>query len=210
VHPDADVLEIDAVTGRRTGLTTFARRALRALNDAEVPYAVIGAAALAVRGLPRMTRVLDLVVLFEDAFEALDSLEAAGFRSVGPVRRDEDPEPMYVLVGRGGGEVDLLVGSAEPESTVVAEATRAQVFGVEAPCATLEQLLLMYLYSNQPKHLGDFARIVTETEVDLAGVSRYLGEVHPEMVPLLTERVGYARRPPPAPPRPPRRRRGPG
>jgi hypothetical protein len=48
---------------------------------------------------------------------------------------------------RGVGEVDLLVAAGEPESTVVAEATRAKAFGVEAPVATLEHLLLMYLYS---------------------------------------------------------------
>ena len=124
------------MTGRRTGLAALVRRALRALSAAEVPYAVIGATALAVRGLPRMTRDLDIVVVLEDAFDALDALEAAGFRSVTPVLRGRDPEPMYVLE-RGGGQVDLLVAAAEPESTVVAEAKDAEVFGVRAPVAWL-------------------------------------------------------------------------
>jgi hypothetical protein len=206
VHADADVLEVDPVTGRRTGLAAFVRRALRALEKAEIPHAVIGATALAVRGLPRMTRDLDVVVVLEDAFDALDALEAAGFRSVTPVRRGEEPEAMYVLERRGGGEVDVLVAAAEPESTVVAEAKPAEVFGVQAPVATLEHLLLMYLYSNQPKHLGDFARIVTDAPgVDLAAVERYLADVHPEMLPVLKERVHLARNPPAPPPRPKRR-----
>jgi hypothetical protein len=80
------------------------------------------------------------------------------------------------------------------------------VFGVRAPVATLEHLLLLYLYSNQPKHLGDFARIVTETRVDLGAVERYLSEVHPEMLPELLERVKQSREPKPAPPKPMRRR----
>src|SRR5262249_53783926 len=84
VHPDADLLLVDPVTGRRTGLAAAVRRALRALTGAEVPYAVIGATALAVRGLPRMTRGLALVVVVDDAFDALDALDAAGFRSVSP------------------------------------------------------------------------------------------------------------------------------
>ena len=64
----------------------------------------------------------------------------------------------------------------------------------------------MYLYSNQPRHLGDLARIVTETTVDLPAVERYLAEVHPEMLPVLHERVEMARHPAPPPLRPPRRR----
>jgi hypothetical protein len=208
VHPDADVLGVDPVTGRRTGLTALVRKAVRALSDADVPFAVIGATALAVRGLPRMTRDLDLLVVLEDAFAAIDALEAAGLRSVTPVRRSGDTEPMYVLEQkRGGGEVDVLVASAEPESTVVAEATVADVFGVRAPVATLEHLVLMYLYSNQPRHAGDLARIVTETDVEIAAVERYLADVHPEMLPVLSARVHAARNPPPAPERPPRRRR---
>jgi hypothetical protein len=205
MHPDADVLDVDPVSGQRTGLATLAQRALRALED--VPHALIGAAALAVRGLPRMTRDIDIVVLVEDAFEALDALRENGFESTTPVKRDQDPEPMYVLQApRDGGEVDLLVAAGEPESTVVAEAPRALAFGVEAPVATLEHLLLMYLYSNQPRHLGDFARIVTESKVDLGWVDSYLREVHPEMLPTFHERVAAAQSPAPAPPRPPRRR----
>lgn len=195
------------MTGRRTGLAASVRRALRALAEAEVRYAVIGATALAARGLPRMTRDLDVVVVVEDAFDAVDALLAAGFRSVTPVRRSEDPEAMYVLEhGRGGVEVDVLVASAEPETTVIAEAKQTEVFGVQAPVASLEHLILMYLYSNQAKHLGDFVRIVTEAPVDLVAVERYLADVHPEMLPILKQRVELARNPAAPPARPPRRR----
>jgi hypothetical protein len=202
-----DLLSYSPVTGRRTSLPKHIRRALRALVKSEIPFAVIGATALAVRGLPRMTEDLDVVVVTEDAFDALDALESAGFSPADPVAREGDPEAMYRLRGEGGqGEVDLLVSAGEPESMVVAEAPKAQVFGVEVPVATLEHLLLMYLYSNQPKHLGDFARIVVETQVDLSFVERYLADVHPEMLSVLRDRVQSARNPPSAPPRPPARR----
>jgi hypothetical protein len=119
------------------------------------------------------------------------------------VKRDEDPEPMYVML-RAQGEVDLLIASAEPESTVVAEAKLAKVFAVFAPVATLEHLALMDLCSNRPRHLGDFARIVTETEVNLLDAERHLSEVHPEMLGVMQERVRGARHPAAAPERPPR------
>jgi hypothetical protein len=204
---DADILEVDAMTGRRTSLARAAAKALRALRNAKVPHAVIGATALAVRGLARMTRDLDVVVLLEDAYPALDALQAAGFRSVTPVDRSREPEAMYVLEsGEAGIDVDLLVAAGEPESTVIAEASDAQVFGTTAPVASLEHLLLMYLYSNEPRHLGDFARIVTSGEADLDKVGRYLSEVHPEMLATFRTRVEQAMHPPPPIPRPGRRR----
>jgi hypothetical protein len=196
-----DILEIDIVTGKRTPFAVHARKALRALKSADVPFAVIGATALAARGLPRMTRDLDVVVTTDDAWDALDALEAAGFESAAPVDRSADAEAMYVMT-HGSSEVDVLVASGEPESTVVAEATEAPVFGVRVPVATLEQLVLMYLYSNQVRHQGDLARIVTDTAVDLPAVERYLAEVHPEMLSTLRDRVHAARNPPPPPPRP--------
>jgi hypothetical protein len=196
-----ELLEIDVVTGKRTAFVAQARKALRALKKKDVPFAVIGAAALAARGLPRMTRDLDVVVTRDDAWDALDALEGAGFGSAAPVDRSTDPEAMYVL-SAGSSEVDLLVASGEPESSVIAEAPLASLFGVLVPVATLEHLVLMYLYSNQIRHQGDLARIVTDTDVDLANVERYLADVHPEMLPVLSQRVAAARNPPPPPPRP--------
>jgi len=200
-----EIVEIDIVTGKKNTFVVTSRRALRALTKAKVPFAVIGATALGARGLPRFTKDLDLVVTTDDAWDALDALEGVGFRSAAPVVRDDDPEPMYVL-SHGTGEVDLLVTSGEPESSVIGEATKTDLFGVRVPVATLEHLVLMYLYSNQPRHQGDLARIVTETNVDLAQVERYLADVHPEMLSVLRERVELARHPPPAPARPTRRR----
>ena len=122
-----------------------------------------------------------------------------------PIDGAQEPDAMYVLQGQGGAEVDLLVAAGEPESTVVAEATPARLFGTIAPVASLEHLVLMYLYSNQPRHIGDLARIVVETNVDLGKVGRFLEEVHPEMLQVLHDRVRAAKEPPPAPPRPKRR-----
>ncbi len=201
-----EVVEANVVTGKPTPLVDTAKRALVALNLAEVPYAVIGATALGVRGLPRFTADLDVVVYREAAFEALDALTVAGFTPDVDVDRDAEPEALYVM-RREKGTVDVLVASAEPESTVIAEATRALVFGVDSPVASLEHLVLMYLYSNQPRHLGDLARIVVETNVDIAHVERYLADVHPEMLSVLSERVHAARHPAPAPVRPARRKR---
>jgi hypothetical protein len=65
----------------------------------------------------------------------------------------------------------------------------------------------MYLYSNQPKHIGDFARIVTGETAKLRTVEAWLKSEHPEMLSTFRRRVEQARRPPPPPPRPPHGKR---
>jgi hypothetical protein len=72
------------MSGKRTGLAATVRRALRALAKAEVPHCVIGATALAVRGLPRMTRDLDVAVLLDGAPRAWEALRRAALRASTP------------------------------------------------------------------------------------------------------------------------------
>jgi len=203
-----DVLLTDPVAGRTTGLTKTIRRALNAMETAGIPYCVVGATALAVRGLPRMTADLALVVLVGAAARAISVLRSAGLRSETPTGALKDPEPMIVFVDPTTGvEVDLLCAAGDPEATVIDEAPRTKVFGTTAPVPTLEHLLLLYLYSNQPKHLGDFAHIVQSGRADLAAVERTLHLMHPEMLGALRRRVSQARSPRPSPPKPPRKRR---
>jgi len=203
-----DILVTDVMTGRTTGLASTVRRALVSLAQTKVPHCVIGATALAVRGLPRMTRDLDVVVMVDDAAVAIDALRSAGLRATTPTGTAEDPEPMIVFVDpRTRVEVDLLIAAGDPEVTAIEQASKATVFGTRAPVATLESLLLLYLYSNQPKHLGDFAAIVQSRRADLARAERTLALMHEEMLARWRSRVEQARSPGPPPARPPPRPR---
>lgn len=203
-----DVLVTDVMTGRTTGLARTVRRALASLAKAEVPHCVIGATALAARGLPRMTRDLDVAVMIDDAAQAIDALRSAGLRAATPTGTAEDPEPMIVFVDpKTKVEVDLLIAAGDPEATAIDRASPTAVFGVRAPVATLEYLLLLYLYSNQPKHLGDFAAIVQSQLADLSRAERALALMHEEMLGAWRARVQQARSPAPAPVRPPPRPR---
>ncbi len=203
ILPALDVVYTDPVTGKATGLARTARTALKAMRASRVPYSVVGAAALAVRGFPRMTRDLDLVVPAERAHDAVVALEGAGLRVLSAAGTPEEPEPMVLLEDPATGvEVDLLAASGDPEARIIAEAPAARIFGTTARVATLEHLLLMYLYSPEPKHLGDFATIVRSGKADLARARRALAEMHAEMLPDWDRRVAEARAPRPAPKRP--------
>jgi len=97
---------------------------------------------------------------------------------------------------KNGVEVDLRIAVGDPEATIIDAAPMAIVFGVTAPVATLEHLLMTYLYSNQPKHIGDLAAIVQSGRADLAQAERMLDSMHPEMLADWHRRVTQANRHP--------------
>lgn len=201
-----ELLDTDPVSGKPRGLVATVNRALRAMNGSGVSYCVIGATALAVRGLPRMTADLDLVVMLDDAERAIEALRRAGFEAATPVGSAVDPESMVVFIDPVSRiDVDLLVAAGDPEATVIDEAPAATVFAHAAAVATLEHLLLLYLYSNQPKHLGDFAAIVESGAADLSRAERLLAGMHPEMLEHWHQRIEAVRSPPAAPTKPGRR-----
>lgn len=164
-------------------------------------YAVTGAIALGARGCVRTTLDLDLLVSADDLPSALEALRRAGFEG------EEEVEPQYVLEDPDtGAAVDLLVGFGEPELTLLRGATRVQLAGIRPRVARREHLLLTYLYSNQPRHLGDFAAIVQQGKVSRAKARALLAELHPEMLPVFDQRWEAAANPPPPPRRPGPRR----
>ena len=198
-----DVLVTDPISGLETGLAKTVRRAVKAMEASGIGYCVIGAAALAVRGLPRMTRDLDLVVLCDDAQPAIAALQKARLVAGTPTGDADAPESMIVFFDPlTNVDVDLLLAAGNPEALAIADAPHAMLFGASAKVATLEHLLLLYLYSNQPKHLGDFAAIVQSGRANLAKSEKMLFEMHPEMLPDWRARVQAARAPLPAPAKP--------
>jgi len=52
---------------------------IRALNKAGVPYALCGGMAVVLHGYPRLTRVIDLLVLMQDLQAARKALSTVGF-----------------------------------------------------------------------------------------------------------------------------------
>ena len=102
-----DLLVTDPVTGRTTGLTKTIRRALKAMEAARIPYCVIGATALAVRGLPRMTGDLDVVVLAGNAARAI-----AALRSEATLMDAAVPEAWGAQGGLGGIASSFLFRAA--------------------------------------------------------------------------------------------------
>jgi len=149
----------------------------RALNDAEVPFLVVGGLAVVTHGYGRQTLDLDLVIRLEAsvirrAFAALDEL---GYRPRVPITADDfaDPAQRARWVREKGMTVLNFYSDAHPETPVdlfVAEpfeferehaaAIREEFAdGVALRVIRLKTLIQMKRAAGRPQDLADIAEL---------------------------------------------------
>jgi predicted nucleotidyltransferase len=122
-------------------------KAAAALDDAGLPFALIGATAMSVHGVPRTTRDVDLLVASP---RSLDDEVWADVRGA-VIRRGDDDDPLHGVVRIGSPRarmpVDVVVPRGGWLADVVARAIRdgprVSLGGVEVPVVTLEDLVLL-------------------------------------------------------------------
>jgi hypothetical protein len=134
-----------------------------------VPFAVIGAVAMAVRGVARSTRDLDLLS------QELALLAPATWR---PLEQDgiavtvragdrDDPLAGVVRLGSGGDTViDIVVGRERWQAGIIARATPQTVEGVRVPVATAADLILLKLYAGGPQDAWDVEQLLAAGDRD--------------------------------------------
>ena len=148
------------------------------LSERQIPFAVIGAAALAVHGVSRGTRDLDLFSLTSECLNSItwESFEANGV--IVRVSRGDDDDPLAGVVrftASGEGPVDLVVGKSPWQAAIPGRARRARVGDVELPVARATDIVLLKLYGGGPQDAWDIEqlldagdRVALVAEVDAA------------------------------------------
>jgi hypothetical protein len=123
----------------------------------------VGAAALAVHGVSRATRDLDLLVT--DAACLAEStwtdLREQGVTAT--IRRGDADDPLAGVVrlaAAGEVPVDLVVGRAGWQARVLARTVSSMVADVESPVATAADLVLLKLYAAGPQDAWDIAQLL--------------------------------------------------
>jgi predicted nucleotidyltransferase len=156
-------------------------RVASALEARGVPYAMIGAAALAAHGIARSTFDIDL---FTTAVDPLDpdfwTHPAIGTDVHVAVRRGEDDDPLSGVVGfsaDGQRDVDLVVGRWKWQAEVVARATEVEFAGMSVPVVQAADLVLLKLYAGGSQDCWDVEQL-------LAGAPRAA------LIAVVNERVG--------------------
>jgi len=150
---------------------------LRALNDAEVRYLIVGGLAVVAHGYIRATVDIDIVLNLEEsnARNAMRALIAIGYRPLVPVDALEFANPeirkrwqteKHMIVfqlrnpNRDSTRLDLFVEEPFSFSDELARAKWESVAGLRVPVLCLERLLQMKRESGRPQDLADVEQLM--------------------------------------------------
>jgi hypothetical protein len=135
---------------------------LRILDTAGVRYAVIGAVALAARGVSRSTADVDLLTTERQVLsEPFWNREGeTAFRV--DVRMGDWDDPLAGVVRIGGQEpIDVVVGKYRWQRDVVHRAERISVRGLTLPIPTASDLILLKLFAGGYRDLVDVRTLLS-------------------------------------------------
>jgi len=171
---------------------TLLDRVTRVLADRHVPHALIGAAALAARGIARSTFDLDLLTVDRRVLDRTlwAPLEAEGIAV--DIRAADATDPLggvVRLTAAGERPVDLILGRHEWQARAV---TRSERLPDGPPVVTAVDLILLKLHAGGTQDLWDVRALLELPEADrlAAEVTSALAE-HPA---IMQERWAEARR----------------
>jgi hypothetical protein len=138
-----------------------------ALRRRAVPHALIGAAAMAARGVIRSTDDLDLLVtdtvVLRPGFWA--ELTGQGFAVEARVGDDEDPLAGVVRLTRPPARaLDVVVGRKAWQAELITRAEPIQLGTVTVPLASPADLILLKLYAGGGQDLRDVQSLLDAGE----------------------------------------------
>ncbi len=158
----------------------------RALDAAAIPYALIGAHAMAARGYPRFTIDVDLLTTDVRALDAATWVALIGAGARVERRRGDDDDPLAGVVRivlPDETNVDVVVGRWRWERELVARAEPIAVLGVTIGVPATSDLILLKLAGGGHLDLHDAAALLalgTPGGV-VEAVEARLDEVHPDI-----------------------------
>ncbi len=140
--------------------------AVKALEDDDIPYLVIGGVVAALAGRPRFTHDIDFLVHGQDARPALAALERAGF-----VTDETEPQWLFKAV-KGGVLVDVIFrssGDVMLDDEMLERATEQDFEGVRVRTVSLEDFIIIKALAhkeNTGRHWYDALALLANQEID--------------------------------------------
>ena len=131
-------------------MTALVTEVVEALGAMSVPTALIGAAALALRGVPRSSDDTDLLVIGDDALTDAPWVHLSASGTVVDVRRGDANDPLagVVRLVRGKEQVDVVALRGAPWQRALLADARPMRFGdASLPVCTARGLVLLKLYA---------------------------------------------------------------
>lgn len=135
---------------------------LRLLGRARVPHALIGAAALAVRGVSRSTADVDLLCVDTSVLqrETWADFEARGLLLRLLKGDSDDPLAGSVRLGEGSEIIDVVVGRDAWQREIIETAEVLSLGELSMPVARAAGLVLLKLHAGGPKDAWDIRALL--------------------------------------------------
>lgn len=133
------------------------------LDSNGIPYAVIGAVAIAARGAPRSTLDFDFLTTDERVLEAgLWNGLAAGI----DISQGEEDDPLRgaVRISTPDEQIDVMVGRWRWEKKVIERADLTSIDGSSFRIATAGDLILLKLTAGGPIDQQDIIRLLAAND----------------------------------------------
>ena len=133
------------------------------LRSRSIPFALIGAAAMAVHGVSRSTRDLDLFTLTLECLEASTWAPLARSGIEIRLRRGDSDDPLAGVVrftAAGDDPVDLIVGKSRWQVGILDRSREAVVEGTRVPVADAADLIALKLYAGGPQDAWDIEQLL--------------------------------------------------
>jgi hypothetical protein len=151
------------------------------LREHRVPFAVIGAAAMAVHGVARSTQDLDVLALDPGCLTAAmwRTLTASGVTV--DIRRGDETDPLSgaVHIATATALVDVIVGRAAWQAGILQRAAPRSIDGTVVPVASNGDLVVLKLYAGGPQDAWDIEQLLTAG--DRPALTRHVESLLPEL-----------------------------
>jgi hypothetical protein len=133
------------------------------LQEQRIPFAVIGAAAMAVHGVTRSTRDLDLFTVQADVLrpETWQRLQQAHVDV--RVERGDADDPLAGVVRLGAPDehpIDVIAGKSPWQTGIVQRSRPALIEGANVPVAAPADLILLKLYAGGAQDAWDIEQLL--------------------------------------------------
>jgi hypothetical protein len=139
-------------------------------NQEHIPCAVIGAAALAVHGIPRSTYDIDVLTTSPRVLEEpLWTQLIANGVSV-EIRCGDRTDPLRGVVRlqrSGERDVDVVAGRQKWQGEAIGRAVRARVHGEDVPVVIISDLILLKLYAGGHQDVWDIEQLMALGEPEV-------------------------------------------
>jgi hypothetical protein len=166
----------------------------------QVRHMLVGGLAVALRGQPRATADVDMV-LAADVDEALALVQQLSNSKFRPLFADVEEVVQTSLIlplrhREQGVKVDLAIGLSGFERQAVERAQLCEVAGTQIPVATAEDLIIMKSLAARPRDEQDLEGLVTAQAslLDWSYCERIAGELGQALGTDLLEKVRSLRR----------------